>query len=184
MTVAERRPVPGWEGFYDIDTDGNVWSLPRSVPRRNGVAYTVAGGRLIPKVHPHGYRMVHLRGMGRNETPNVHQLVMLAFVGPCPDGLEVCHWNDLPGDNRLSNLRYDTRLGNMADMVSHGHSCKGERHGASKLTADAVRELRRRSANESIGELAREFGMAHSAIRSACTGKTWKHVPMEPQPTV
>jgi hypothetical protein len=53
-----------------------------------------------------------LTGAGRIERCYVHDLVLLAFVGPKPEGLEVCHGNDVKADNRLQNLRYDTRSAN------------------------------------------------------------------------
>lgn len=45
---------------------------------------------------------------------------MEAFVGPCPEGMEVCHNNGDCTDNRLENLRYDTKSANMLDRVRHG----------------------------------------------------------------
>lgn len=50
----------------------------------------------------------------------VHRLVLLVFVGPCPDGMEACHGNDVPHDNRVENLRWDTRAANVADSVQNG----------------------------------------------------------------
>lgn len=49
----------------------------------------------------------------------VHDMVLAAFVGPKPAGLEVCHWNGIRGDNRLDNLRYDTRKANAQDRERH-----------------------------------------------------------------
>ena len=43
-----------------------------------------------------------------------------AFVGPCPSGQEACHANDDPRDNRLENLRWDTRSANALDSVRNG----------------------------------------------------------------
>ncbi|WP_248099523.1 HNH endonuclease signature motif containing protein [Corynebacterium kefirresidentii] len=49
----------------------------------------------------------------------VHRLVMAAFVGPCPDGMEVCHNDGNPANNYVGNLRYDTHQANYADMFIH-----------------------------------------------------------------
>lgn len=43
---------------------------------------------------------------------DIHQIVLEAFCGPCPDGMEVLHGNGIRTDNRLSNLRYGTRSEN------------------------------------------------------------------------
>lgn len=57
----------------------------------------------------------------------VHRLVLTAFVGPCPDGMEACHGIGGATDNRAANLRWDTRSANVLDLRSarthcpHGH---------------------------------------------------------------
>lgn len=52
----------------------------------------------------------------------VHRLVLTAFVGPCPDGLECCHWDDNPAHNCLGNLRWDTRSANQVDRIRNGRN--------------------------------------------------------------
>src|SRR5699024_6464865 len=50
----------------------------------------------------------------------VHRLVLEAFVGPCPDGMEACHWDDDKTNNHVSNLRWATQSDNMHDRVRNG----------------------------------------------------------------
>lgn len=50
----------------------------------------------------------------------LHRVVLDAFIGPRPKGMEACHANGDPTDNRLVNLRWDTRSANAADSVRHG----------------------------------------------------------------
>lgn len=52
----------------------------------------------------------------------IHTLVMQAFVGPAPEGLIICHYNDIKTDNRLENLRYDTPLANQQDRRRNSKS--------------------------------------------------------------
>ena len=49
---------------------------------------------------------------------------MQAFVGPAPDGMVICHYNDIKTDNRLENLRYDTQYANGQDRIRNGKSKK------------------------------------------------------------
>jgi hypothetical protein len=65
-------------------------------------------------------RWVNLQLAGEGHAERVHRLVLLAFVGPCPKGMEACHWDDNPGNNHLSNLRWDTSLANKRDMARNG----------------------------------------------------------------
>lgn len=64
---------------------------------------------------------VNLANGGERKICRVHVLVLEAFVGPRPDGLQGCHWNDIKTDNRLENLRWDTASANMHDKVRNGH---------------------------------------------------------------
>jgi hypothetical protein len=54
----------------------------------------------------------------------VHRLVLLAFVGPAPEGMEGCHWDDDPLNNHLSNLRWGTPGDNGLDCVRNGNNWK------------------------------------------------------------
>lgn len=57
---------------------------------------------------------------GVKRTFRIHVLVARMFIGPKPDGHEVCHNNGAPDDNRRENLRYDTPANNQLDSVRHG----------------------------------------------------------------
>lgn len=66
-------------------------------------------------------RMVTLCLDGVRHHMQVHALVLLAFVGPRPAGMQqICHGNGDGTDNRLSNLRYGSASDNTLDMVRHG----------------------------------------------------------------
>lgn len=114
------RPVVGFEGYYEVSDQGGVRSLDRVVDRggspmrRRGQPLSTSG------VHPSGHLYVNLRMNGGGGTHQVHRLVMAAFAGPCPDGMEVRHLNGDPTDNRLENLAYGTRSENIRDQVTHG----------------------------------------------------------------
>lgn len=110
-------PVPGYEGIYEVSDEGRVRSLPR-VDAQGGM-------RRLRMFHPSrmdrwGHLGVKLRRDGVIKSYYVHRLVLEAFVGPCPPGMEGCHWNDVPDDNRLSNLRWATKSENRLDSVRNG----------------------------------------------------------------
>lgn len=97
--------LPGWGEQYWISDCGRVWS---------------EGGLRRQNVSSKGHMFVDLKFEGVRRTRRVHQLVLEAFVGPCPPGLIACHDNGIPADNRLSNLRWDTRSSNQQDTTRHG----------------------------------------------------------------
>lgn len=114
-------PVPSYEGCYEVSDHGRVRSLRRTVPAKNGKTQVVPGGVLKQsKLGNTPYMKVAL-GKGRQQvTRSVHSLVLEAFVGPRPDGMEACHGFGGPQDNRLTNLRWDTLSENNYDMVRMG----------------------------------------------------------------
>ena len=155
-------PIPGWEGLYEVSRHGQVKSLPR---------HRVSGRILRPSEAGGGYRKVQLIHGGRIEHRYVHDLVLTAFVGPRPAGMEGAHENGKRDDNQLLNLRWDTRPGNHADKIRHGTMCQGESHGRRKLTSDAVRNIRQ--AAGTCAEIGRQFGVGPMQVSRIKTGKNW-----------
>src|SRR3546814_4878852 len=92
----------------------------------------------------------------------VHDLVTEAFIGPKPRGLEVCHNNGTRNDNRLVNLRYDTRSANAMDRHLHGTlpNIRGEECLSAKLTEEDVRWIRR--TGTSIDRKSTRLNSSHS----------------------
>jgi len=115
------RDIDGYEGLYRVSDQGRVWSLARTVSLRDGRTRRTKHRFLSPGVAPDGHLGVCLstsEGVRRSRT--VHSLVAIAFHGPRPEGLECCHKNGIPADNRAVNLRWDTRRENILDAVRHG----------------------------------------------------------------
>ena len=123
------RPVVGYEGLYEVSDMGRVRSLDRvvSCPRARSKTRLARGILMRPSVIASGHLAAQLSRSGDRKTVGVHRLVLEAFVGPCPDGMEACHYNDIADDNRLSNLRWGTRSDNFYDRVRNGRH-----HGTNK----------------------------------------------------
>lgn len=111
---------------------------------------------------------------GKVSRPKVHRLVLEAFVGPKPAGLQACHANGIRTDNRPCNLRWDTYAGNLADRDRHG-SVKGERNGRAKLTAKDVADIRAAyvygSSTHGTTALARQYGLHQTTVCDIVNGR-------------
>lgn len=118
----EWRAVVGFEGKYEVSNLGRVRSVDRvrSYRKRDarGIISRIHRGKMLsPATTASGHQFVVLgRGCGRL----VHRLVLEAFVGAAPDGTECCHNDGEPANNRVNNLRWDTRSANIMDDYEHG----------------------------------------------------------------
>lgn len=116
----------------------------------------------------------------------VHRLVLEAFVGPCPPGMEGAHGNGRHTDNRPENLRWATHRENVADAVKHGThgrpigSCNHVRAGRPPANrkigiGDAIQArlmFRYLGVNKRvIGEI---FGLGRSSTRKMLRGLSYR----------
>lgn len=115
-------------------------------------------------------------GTPRNRRALVHQLVLEKRVGPRPDGMEAAHAPVICHNRTCMNyrhLRWATRAENVLDMLSDGTATRGERS-TSKLTAETVREIRRRHVNgETQGAIGRSLGVGQPVISGIVHRKSW-----------
>ena len=117
------KPVPGYEGYYEVSNLGQVKSLPRKV-NRNGFPMAVPGRVMKQSKTSNGYWKVLLSKDGLTKNVMVHTAVAAAFLGARPDGSVIRHLNGDQTDNRAENLSYGTQSDNMRDMERHGRGKK------------------------------------------------------------
>lgn len=120
MSAEEWRLVPGFEGAYQVSDSGRVRSLNRIADTRPGVPTRFPGRVLATHEGNRGHLRVGLHRDGINHQAWVHRLVLAAFVGPIPEGMEVRHLDGDPHNNFLFNLAYGTHSENVLDSVRHG----------------------------------------------------------------
>lgn len=114
-------PVVGYPD-YEVSDHGRVRSLTRIKDHPVNGWITYRGKVLKQQQMKSGHFRIMLVNDSGAQGNLVHRLVLTAFVGPCPDGMEACHWDDDPANNLLSNLRWDTRSANRLDMVRNGRN--------------------------------------------------------------
>lgn len=146
----EWRLVSGYPG-YEVSSYGRIRN-DRIVMRQQA-----CGSRL-------SYMKVGIVANGARKHLLVHRAVLEAFVGPCPEGAEACHNNGIADDNRVDNLRWDTRKSNHADKRAHCTNLSGSQHPWAKLTDAEVYAIRAYGRFVSQRELASWFGMSQQHV--------------------
>jgi|SRR5580704_2657730 hypothetical protein len=178
-------PVPGF-GMYEVSNHARVWS------------YHGNGRLLTPVMYgPPGYKypgVVLCNGPADRWRAKLHQIVMLAFVGPCPDGEEVRHLDGNVMNNRWEpgneaetraaggNLVYGTHAANQRDQIAHGTLHLAVKVGSmrlnAKLTEELVPVIRAEYAAGGVTErdLSVKYGINVSTLHRMLVRQTWKHV--------
>lgn len=162
------KPVVGWEGRYEVSDLGRVRSS-KLVVLRLQLSF--------------GYLCVNLRvgnhRDSRQKHHRVHRLVLGAFVGPCPDGMECRHLNGDRADNRLMNLSWGTSAENARDRVDHGtvYRPQGALNPAAKLTeADVVAIRAAHASGETATSISRRFAVDRRTVGNVARGDSWRHI--------
>lgn len=159
-------PIPGFTGYF-VTAAGDVISTQQG--RRKVMKPSIVGK---------GRKCITLKGdNGRMHRKAVATFVLLAFVGPRPEGAQACHNNGNCADDRPENLRWDTHAANMGDKVKHGTSVKvprGTAHHNSKLDDETVKFIR--SSPMSDTEIAKWLGVTAGCIIAVRECRTWTHV--------
>lgn len=98
------KPVPGYEGIYEVSDQGRVKSLARETNNQYGKTDII----ISPGWSPNGYFFVALSKNGTRKLVRVHRLVAEVFI-PNPENLpQVNHKDQDPGNNRVDNLEWCT----------------------------------------------------------------------------
>lgn len=100
------KDVEGYEGYYTINTEGNIFNSK--------------GHMMTPFKINSGYMMVTLYKDGVKKGYLVHRLVAKHFCEGYKEGLVVNHKDANRTNNKASNLEWCTNSYNMQDVIKRG----------------------------------------------------------------
>ena len=165
--MTEWKAVSGYEGLYEVSSDGAVRSIPRLGSH---------GKELKQNKTRHGYLDVCLSKNNKKKRFKVHRLVALAFIANDLNKPEVNHKNGVKTDNRVCNLEWVTRSENERHAFKNGlkssEICKTKK--ALEASNKAHRRLVVRSDGKeyaSIEDAANDVRGDQSNISKVCSGK-------------
>lgn len=145
------KPVVGYEGLYEVSNEGRVKSLPKYVYKYERILKPGKGSR-------GAYRIVSLSKDKIKTTHTIHQLVMEAFVGPCPEDMEIDHGDKNTFNNHLDNLEYVTHPENMKRSFKGTNARNGR--SLRRFSEDQIKQMRNlHSQGITLRDIAAEFGI-------------------------
>lgn len=180
--MSERwRPIPGYEGKYEVSDLGRVRSVARTTLAKNRWGtitqrrYPGCELRAYVNVARGGYRYVNLHVNGQQHMRRVCGLVASAFIGPRPTGHQTRHLNGVAHDDRVANLCYGTAKENALDKERHGTIRRGAAHPTSCLSSGQVAFLRGAHNRVPKRLLADALGVSVGHVSNIQNGWRWRY---------
>lgn len=158
------KEIPGFEGYYQIATNGEIKSIPHIVSKGTRFEHTSKEHPIKPYMDGDGYLQVKLCKKGKRSNHRVHRLVALTFI-PNPYGLpEINHKDENKINNHPDNLEwctkaYNTRYGTRTQRTS-------------KRVVQLSLDGKVITLFNSIHKASQETGIPCSNIRNCALGKT------------
>lgn len=150
------KPIPDYEEFYLVSDHGRVFSLRNELllsPRTSNKY-----GHLAVALYKHGKLS--------REDWNVHVLVLVAFVGPRPEGMCCRHFPDRnTSNNKLTNLQWGTHQENMQDRDRDGNN-RMIRHSDEEV----IQAIEMRQQGKKLKEIATVFGVTDKCVSRWVSG--------------
>lgn len=118
--------------------------------------------------HRYGY----IWSNGKRE--RAHRVSFEIHKGTIPDGMCILHSCDFPPCINPDHLSLGTRGENIRDAVEKRRNARGETHGHSKLTREAVVAIRQ--SQETQRSLSKQHGVTQHTISRILSGHRWKDI--------
>lgn len=169
------KEIAEYEGLYEVSSFGRVRCLDY-----NGRNPTRDKDGIRSLNYANGdYPRITLSSGKRNyKTHLVHRLVVSAFVGDIPDGMDVNHKDGNKKNNHVDNLEIVTKSENVRHAIDNGFTkVIGIANPAAKLTEKDIPIIRGMiKGGHSLRAIGRKFNVSAGTIHYIKYGKTWTHV--------
>lgn len=162
----EWKPVVGFEDYYLVSDNGQVWSLYRHKTLKS-------------TIDKYGYEKVGLYADGKVYTRTVHRLVAQAFISNPNNLPTVNHINEDKTDNRVSNLEWAS----VADNDNHGTRNERMANTKSRKPVERINTDGTIVTYKGVKDAWRKTGITRSCISLCCKnirktagGYKWRYV--------
>lgn len=158
------KPVPGYDGLYEISNHGKVKSLERKMPYQN--SFRAVPERILKtNIINGGYVQVTLQKGRRRKSLLVHRLVAESFIQNPQNLPQVNHIDGNKLNNRSDNLEWCTAKENISHALEN--RLRSAAAPVDMLSINGVLLRTFRSAREAE----KQTGINHVHIYCCCSGK-------------
>lgn len=170
------KPIPGYEGIYEVSSYGNVKSIDRKITNSIGRTRIYKGHPLKVSKDRYGYPVCKLWKHSKGKNFTIHRLVAITFIKNIDDKPLVNHIDGNKFNNHVSNLEWCTNSENDLHAFSLGLRSvrKGEKCNFSKLTSNEVREIKNlKKEGKTQREIAKVFNVSEGNVSQIINGHRW-----------
>ena len=169
------RPLPGWEGYYEISSLGRVKILPRIINIGKDKSPRFSKAKIMkPGYNGNGYLCFAavIKGKKIQKFSN-HRAIALAFIPGVGDVVRHIDGNKL--NCCVENLCWGTLKDNSEDSERHGTRPHGTGRWNARLNEDDIpRIFSMKNSGMTFTEMAKVFGVARSTISNVIYRSHWK----------
>jgi len=164
------KPIPNYEGLYEISNTGKIKRLARIAIYENGSQHQYNECIMTPSINKDGYYQIHLTKNKEQKTFTVHKLVALTFIPNPNNFLCINHKDENKLNNHIDNLEWCTReynssYGSKAKRAAENNPRKKQIVMCDLITQKEIKTF------DSVREAARQTGISHSGISKVINGK-------------
>jgi hypothetical protein len=102
------KPVPDFEGYYEVSNYGRVKSLSRTIKYTNNRVHNTPGKIIKLGKHRNGYLVVRLYKNQNEKKWLVHRLVATVFIPNLEEKPQINHIDGNKANNNVDNLEWAT----------------------------------------------------------------------------
>lgn len=174
MKSIKRVPVFGYEGYYEVTENGDIFSVRTYYNKQKKTSRKV-DIKLKPQPNHNGYLSQMFSVNDKHRLIKVHRVVWESFNGKIKEGMQINHKDGNKTNNNLNNLEVVTPKENSQHAWKTGLSKKvyGRKTSNCILDFEQVKQIREMySSGKSQSELGRIFGVHQTNIHYIVHNKT------------
>lgn len=170
--IEEWKDIPGYEGHYQANPNGEIRSVTKHVGSKSGSIATKHGKVLTQTTINKGYKQVHLSKNGTAKNESVHRLIASTFIDN-PNGYPcINHIDENPGNNLADNLEW------CSYKYNNDYGTRKEKYHKSRINGKMSKAILQYDLNgnliaeyPSCAEINRSLGFDQSHVISVAKGK-------------